>query len=133
MTKHETPPLPAGGTPVERPVGRLEPERADVAAVMAMVWSLVRSGPNFDGRQVDVQRAVTAAIDNAAAAERQRWEDALRLTWQMVDRLKPAGEPGSYWRGQDAGIVAALNTLRANLKPPNAEVTGLGRNRSNDD
>ena len=35
------------------------------------------------------------------------------------DPLKPAGQPGSYWRGQDAGIVAALTTLRANLKTPN--------------
>jgi len=36
-----------------------------------------------------------------------------------VDPLKPAGTPGSYARGQDSGIVAALTTLRANLKPPN--------------
>ena len=35
----------------------------------------------------------------------------------------PLGEcctPGSYARGQDSGIVAALTALRANLKPPNA-------------
>lgn len=45
----------------------------------------------------------------------------MRMTWQMVDPLKPAGQPGSYWRGQDAGITtAALTTLRANLKTPNA-------------
>ena len=43
----------------------------------------------------------------------------MRMTWQMVDPLKPAGQPGSYWRGQDAGITAALTTLRANLKTPN--------------
>ena len=55
----------------------------------------------------------------AALEERKRWEEALRLTWQMVDPLKPAGQPGSYWRGQDAGITAALTTLRANLKTPN--------------
>lgn len=47
-------------------------------------------------------------------------EEAMRMTWQMVDPLKPAGQPGSYWRGQDAGITAALTTLRANLKTPNA-------------
>ena len=46
-------------------------------------------------------------------------EEAMRMTWQMVDPLKPAGQPGSYWRGQDAGITAALTTLRANLKTPN--------------
>ena len=39
---------------------------------MTLVWALVRGGPNFDGRQVDVQRAVAATIDNAAAAERER-------------------------------------------------------------
>jgi hypothetical protein len=44
----------------------------------------------------------------------------------MVDPFNPAGPPGSYWRGQDAGIVAALTTLRANLKPPNAKVSGGG-------
>jgi hypothetical protein len=44
----------------------------------------------------------------------------------MVDPFNPAGPPGSYWRGQDAGIVAALTTLRANLKPPNAKVSGAG-------
>jgi hypothetical protein len=43
----------------------------------------------------------------------------MRQTWQMVDPLKPAGTPGSYARGQDTGIVAALTTLRENLKTPN--------------
>ncbi len=52
----------------------------------------------------------------AALAERKRWEEALRLTWRMVDPLKPAGTPGSYARGQDSGIVAALTTLKENLK-----------------
>ena len=51
----------------------------------------------------------------AALAEQRRWEEALRKTWQMVDPLNPAGSPGSYARGQDSGIVAALNTLRENL------------------
>ena len=52
----------------------------------------------------------------AALAEQRRWEKALRLTWQMVDPLKPAGAPGSYARGQDSGIVAALTTLKENLE-----------------
>lgn len=63
----------------------------------------------------------------ALAAETRRWEEAMRMTWQMVDPLKPAGTPGSYARGQDSGIVAALTTLRANLKPPNAKLCGPGR------
>ena len=50
----------------------------------------------------------------SALQERNRWEAALRLTWKMVDPLNPAGAPGSYARGQDSGIVAALTTLREN-------------------
>lgn len=68
-----------------------------------------------------VKAETEAALLRAALdAETARWEEAVRLTWQMVDPLKPAGEPGSYYRGQDAGIVAALTTLRANLKRHNA-------------
>lgn len=71
-----------------------------------------------------LQRAMKAETEAALLraaldAETARWEEAVRLTWQMVDPFNPAGPPGSYWRGQDAGIVAALTTLRANLKPPN--------------
>lgn len=76
-----------------------------------------------------LQRAMKAETEAALLraaldAETARWEEALRQTWQMVDPLKPAGQPGSYWRGQDAGIVAALTTLRANLKTPNASPIG---------
>jgi hypothetical protein len=78
-----------------------------------------------------LQRAMKAETEAALLraaldAETARWEEAVRLTWQMVDPFNPAGPPGSYWRGQDAGIVAALTTLRANLKPPNAKLTGQG-------
>ncbi len=70
-----------------------------------------------------MQAETEAALLRAALdAETARWEEALRLTWQMVDPLKPAGTPGSYARGQDSGIVAALTTLRANLKPPNDRI-----------
>jgi hypothetical protein len=64
-----------------------------------------------------------ALLRAALDAETARWEKALRLTWRMVDPLKPAGAPGSYARGQDSGIVAALTTLRANLNPPNLLLT----------
>ena len=93
---------PAVGALLERGVGRLAPERAAFAA-----W--VEPGRyEKDTHQM-------------AWLVWQRWEAALRQTWQMVDPLKPAGQPGSYWRGQDAGIAAALTTLRANLKTPNVE------------
>ncbi len=73
-----------------------------------------------------MQAETEAALLRAALdAETARWEEALRLTWQMVDPLKPAGTPGSYARGQDSGIVAALTTLRANLKPPNVAIEAL--------
>lgn len=68
--------------------------------------------------QANALRHLAAA---AVAAERKRWEEALRLTWRMVDPLRPAGTPGSYARGQESGIVAALTTLRANLKTPNRD------------
>jgi hypothetical protein len=71
-----------------------------------------------------MQAETEAALLRAALdAETARWEDAMRLTWQMVDPLKPAGSPGSYARGQDSGIVAALTTLRANLKTPNVPMS----------
>ena len=85
-----------------------------------------------------LQRAMKAETEAALLraaldAETARWEEALRLTWQMVDPLKPAGTPGSYARGQDSGIVAALTTLRANLKTPNAKLTGIARNGATND
>jgi hypothetical protein len=83
------------------------------------------------------QRAVKAETEAALLraaldAETARWEEAMRLTWQMVDPFKPAGTPGSYARGQDSGIVAALTTLRANLKTPNEKLSGCEAVRSND-
>lgn len=48
--------------------------------------------------------------------EAQRWEHALRQTWQAIDPLRPAGQPGSYARGYDNGFAAALEVLRGNLK-----------------
>ncbi len=114
MTRHanETG-LDAVGTPVERGVGRLVPERAAFEA-----WL------NPGGHAGNVSAWVEPGryekdTHQLAWLAWQRWESAMQQTWQMVDPLKPAGQPGSYWRGQDAGIVAALTTLRANLKPPN--------------
>lgn len=62
------------------------------------------------------ERAAHAAVAAAAADERARWERALKQTWQAIDPLRPAGQPGSYARGYDNGFAAALEVLRGNLK-----------------
>ena len=107
---------PAGASPVERPVGRQVPERLKFADVCA----LMPDGAHW-GEHLTPQIA-RELVEAGVYAERKRWEEATRQTWQMVDPFKPAGEPGSYARGQDSGIVAALTTLRANLKTPNDQV-----------
>ena len=108
--------LPAVGTPVERPVGRLEPERAAFEAWFSNggKWpaAVQRSGDGY-------MLAAAQSAWNAWQAADARWEAALRQTWQAIDPTAPAAPPGSYWRGYDNGAVAALNTLRANLKTPN--------------
>jgi hypothetical protein len=43
-----------------------------VDAVMRAVYDLMNSGPNWDGRIGDVERAVWVALDAAVAAERER-------------------------------------------------------------
>lgn len=93
------------------------PKRLQFADVFADVCALMPEGVYW-GEHLTPQMA-RDLVEAGVYAERKRWEEAMRLTWQMVDPLKPAGDPGSYWRGQDAGIVAALTTLRANLKTPN--------------
>lgn len=62
----------------------------------------------------DTIERLTRERDEAVARERERWEAALKQTWQMIDPLHPPGSPGSYARGEYHGIVAALNTLREN-------------------
>ena len=79
--------------------------RADVADELACKW-----------RESDPE-ATSAPLYSWATveAERQRWERALKQTWQAIDPLKPAGQPGSYARGYDNGFAAALQVLRGNL------------------
>ena len=48
--------------------------------------------------------------------EAKRWEKAMHQTWQVVNPLNPAGQPGSYSRGYDNGFAAALEVLHGNLK-----------------
>lgn len=100
-TEHPTAPeQPAEVGQVQRPV------RPDVERVMRAVWDLVRSGPNYDGRQHNVEAAIAAAIDRAVAADGEKmrsalerigaWADAyqvevfpepLRLEWQRANEV----------------------------------------------
>lgn len=109
------------GPPVQRPVGRPVPERAAFEA-----WLNPGGHAGNVSAWVEPGRYQNDTHQLAWLAW-QHWENALRQTWQMVDPLKPAGQPGSYARGQDGGIVAALTTLRANLKTPNNEFRGQQR------
>lgn len=112
---------PAGpvGSPVECAVGRLAPEREAFER-----WCTDNGHGTLDDMMMPMDRALKNLLWTAWQAADARWQDAMRQTWQMVDPLRPAGTPGSYARGQDSGIVAALTTLRANLKTPNVELTG---------
>lgn len=116
MKNDRTATEPAGGTPVDRPVGRMEPEREAFER-----WCAANGHGALDDMMMPMDRALKNLLWSAWQAADARWNAALLQTWQMVDPLKPAGQPGSYWRGQDAGIVAALTTLRENLKTPNYE------------
>lgn len=114
MTKPKTPPKPAVGSQVDRHVGRLQPEREAFER-----WCVANGHGTLDDMMMPMDRALKNLLWSAWQAADARWNAALRQTWQMVDPLKPAGTPGSYARGQDSGIVAALTTLRENLKTPN--------------
>lgn len=102
--------------PVEQRVGRPEPERE---AFERWLRDNGHCEDQHDDMLMPLQRSLNSLMWSAWQAADARWEAALRQTWQMVDPLRPAGTPGSYARGQDSGIVAALTTLRANLKTPN--------------
>ena len=106
-----------GASPVDQPVGRLDPERAAFEAWLNPGHHAGNVSPWVEPGRYEIDTHQLAWL--AWQANERRWNAALKQTWQMVDPLKPAGQPGSYWRGQDVGIVAALNTLRANLKTPN--------------
>lgn len=123
------------GPPVQRPVGRPVPKRASECGLTecrgkpmcgrCLQWSDIGELRAALPDGVRWQDPLTPSlVRDLLAFETRRWEEALRLTWQMVDPLKPDGQPGSYARGSYNGIVDALTTLRANLKTPNAELTG---------
>lgn len=64
---------------------------AEVARVMGSVWALVRSAPNFDGRDRAVERAIAAAIKRAEAAECERCAQLCEL-WNVTPGGRLAAE-----------------------------------------
>jgi hypothetical protein len=62
-------------------------------------------------QSMDPQRERELADPSHAA-----FEEAMRQTWQMVDPIRPAGQPGSYNRGEHNGVIAALRTVRDNYE-----------------
>lgn len=94
------------------PEGVLQPN------LPAQVGRLLKPGLRF-GQAVysaaQMHEYAAAYAADCVAAETKKWEAALVRTWQMVDPYTLAGAPGSYARGQESGIVAALTTLRQNL------------------
>lgn len=73
-----------------------------IDSVMTAVWALVRSGPNFDGRDSDVRSAVAAAIAEQALVWRDEVAalraDAARLDWlQSVSRCDPKMDGQHVW------------------------------------
>jgi hypothetical protein len=57
---------------------------------MRAVWDLVRSGPNYDGRQRNVEAAIAAAIDRAVADADREWYGKLEAADAEVARLREA-------------------------------------------
>jgi hypothetical protein len=62
-----------------------------------------------------LQAIMSTDVREALAVERRLFEEAMMQSWRMIDPLCPAGTPGSYARGVDSGIVAALKTVRSNF------------------
>ena len=85
-----------------------EPAHTQVETYSGIALNKVVETPLFTADQL---RAYGEAV---RAEERERWEAAMKQAWSMIDPFNPAGVPGSYARGQDSGIVAALTTVRAN-------------------
>jgi hypothetical protein len=86
---------------------------AHVDSVMAAVWALVRSGPNFDGRIGDVERAIWAALDAERAAECERWMVAAQVVASQVEAL-----PHEMRR-----YVTGLDALLALVEGPNPQMS----------
>lgn len=61
-----------------------------------------------------------AACDELATASDDALEHALEAAkkagFGMTSVLHPPGQPGSYWRGEHAGIVAATQTIIAAIR-----------------
>ena len=60
-------------------------------------------------QQASYERELEADV----AIERERWEKAMRLTWNLIKPLRPpVTGTGGYARGFDEGVATALKALR---------------------
>jgi hypothetical protein len=107
----------ADDLPLPEPAAHMYPsdlDRFQTNETFATAYSVAVGNP--DERSVPLISLSDCVAYAAAevAKERERWEAAMKQAWSMIDPFNPAGVPGSYARGQDSGIVAALTTVRAN-------------------
>lgn len=87
-----------------------ESDREDVATIMGLVWELVRSGPNYDGRGLDVQRAVAEAIDNAVAEELKR-TDFYKRRCEALQLVQDKMCDPEFWR------TVSTQAMNGEVKP----------------
>jgi hypothetical protein len=80
-------------------------------SAIGAVLTNVGVAPTRGDQPMDPQRLRELADPSHAA-----FEEAMRQTWQMVDPIRPAGQPGSYYRGEHNGVIAALKTMRDNYE-----------------
>ncbi len=110
MTKTSTPPLVAGGSPVDRVVGRLAPERD--SSGMTYRWLVEKFTPEGQSTGLymacQVNMTLTADVNAARKFRRQRTAEFRALDMREARR--------GDWRAVEHGFDDS--------KPPNARVTG---------
>jgi hypothetical protein len=88
----------------------IKPRTQYVDAVIRAVYDLMNSGPNWDGRIGDVERAVWAALDAAVAAERERCAALCEGVREVADH---AARDGHRKAGAMASAALCAKLIRA--------------------
>lgn len=148
--------LPAVGSPVERGVGRLVPDRAAYDAWYAAAtfetmgnewtWAAWRAAVAHERAQRDPERddflaGICVALQCVTASDDGvLWREIVQTAGvESLLRYATFVEPDEWdLAGFKRYAQREMHRSRPrkcvpSLKTPNAEVTGLGRNRSNDD